>query len=123
MSSGESEFYGIVKAATMGIGITSMFKDMGSEVEGQMNTDSSAARSISSRRCARRVRHVEVHDLGVQERVRRGELSIVKVRGEDNVADGLTKHVERNKMERYMEKCGFALREGRHELGPHLGDV
>ncbi len=62
-----------------------------------MNTDSLAARSISSRRGAGRVRHVEVRELWVQERVRRGELSINKVRGEDNVADGLTKHVERRR--------------------------
>ncbi len=31
--------------------------------------------------------------------VRRGELSIIKVRREDIVADGLTKHVERTNME------------------------
>ncbi len=59
----------------------------------------------------------------VQERVRRRVLSIIKVRGEDNVADGLTKHVERSNMERFMEKCGFVRREGRHELCPYLGDV
>ncbi len=114
-----SEFYGIVRAATMGIGIKSTFKELGLEVEVQVNTDSSAARSISSRRCAGRVRHVEVRDWWVQERICRGEVSIIKVRGEDNFA----KHVERSKMEMYMEKCGFARREGRHELCPHLGIV
>ncbi len=92
--SGGLEFYGIVKAATMGIGIKSMFKDLGLEVEIQVNTDLSAARSISFRRGAGRVRHVEVREHWVQERVRRGELSIIKVRGEDNVADGLTTYVE-----------------------------
>ncbi len=51
------------------------------------------------------------------------ELSIVKVRGEDNVADGLTKQVDRFKMDRYMKACGFTYRGGRHELCPHLGDV
>ncbi len=33
LSYGESEFYGIVKVATMGIGIRSTFKDLESEVE------------------------------------------------------------------------------------------
>ena len=33
LSSGGPEFYGIVKAATMGIGIKSMLKDLGLEVE------------------------------------------------------------------------------------------
>ncbi len=123
MSSGESEFYGIVKAAKMGIGIKSTFKDLGLEVKIQVNTDSSAARSMPSRRGAGRVRHVEVRELWAQQRVRSGELSIVKVRGEHNVADGVTKHVERSKMEMLMEKCGFALREGQCEFCPHLGDV
>ena len=123
LSSGESEFYGIVKAATMGIGIKSMFKDLGLEVEIEVNTDSSASRRIPSRRGAGRARHVEVPELCVQERARRGELSIVKVRGEDNVAGGLTKHVERSKMEMHTEKSGFVRREGRHELCSYLRDV
>ncbi len=59
----------------------------------------------------------------VQERVCRGELSINKVRGEDSVADGLSKNIELSKMETYMEKCGFVRREGQHELCPHLGDA
>ncbi len=63
LSSGESEFYGIAKAATMGIGIKSFFKDLGLEVEIQVNTDSSAARSISSRRGAGRVRRASQPEL------------------------------------------------------------
>jgi hypothetical protein len=121
LSSGESEFYGIEKAATMGIGIKSTFKDFGLEVEIQVIRDPSSARSISCRRGAGRLRHVEVRDMWAQERACGGELSVVKVCGLDNVSDGLTKHVERNKMEMYMESCGFALREGRQELCPHLG--
>ncbi len=92
-------------------------------MEIQVKKLSSAARSISSRRGAGRVRHVEVRELRVQERVRGGELSIIKVRGVDNVADGLTKHVERSERGMYMERCGFVLHEGRHELRPYLGDV
>ncbi len=83
----------------MGIGIKSL------EIEVQVNTDSSAARSISSRKGVGRVRRVEVRELWVQEKVRRGELSIIKVRWEDNVADGLTKHVDRSKLEKYTSSC------------------
>ncbi len=107
----------------MWIGIKSMLKDLGLEVEVQVNTDSLAARSISPRRGAGRARRVKVRELWVQERIRRGELSITKVRGEDNVAGGLTKHVERTKMEMLMEKRGFVRREGRRELCPYFGDA
>ncbi len=58
-----SELYVIAKSATMGIGIKSIFKDLGLEVEIQVTTDSSAARRISSRKGAGRVRHVEVREL------------------------------------------------------------
>ena len=37
----------------------------------------------------------------------KGELKIVKVKGEENVADGLTKHVDRQKMEQYMEHAAW----------------
>ncbi len=123
MSSGESEFYGIAKAATMGVVIESLFGHLGLQTEAQANTDSSVARSISSRRGAGRVRHVEVRELWLQEMVRRGELSTITVKGEDNVADGLTKRVDRSTLEKYMKERGLAFRDGRHEYRPHLGDV
>ena len=75
------------------------------EIVVQVNTDSIATVSISSRRGAGRVRHVEVRELWAQEKVRRGELSIIKVKGEDNVADGLTKHVDRSKLEKYKKSA------------------
>ncbi len=107
----------------MRIGIKSMSKDLGFEVEVQVNTGSSVAKSISSRLGAGRVRHVEVRELWVQRSVHRVELSIINVRGEDNVADGLAKHVERNNMEMYIEKCGSVKRQRRHEICPYVGSV
>ncbi len=47
----------------------------------------------------------------------------MKIQGEENVADGLTKHVDRQKMEQYMESCGMVQRSGMHELSPQLGDI
>ncbi len=51
-----------------------------------------------------------------------GELKIVKVKGEENVADGLTKHVDKPKMVQYMKACGIVRRSGRHGLSPLLGE-
>ncbi len=48
---------------------------------GQDNADSSAAKSIASRRGAGRVRHIEVRELLVQDRVAKGEHSAVKLKG------------------------------------------
>ena len=122
LSSGELEFYGIVKAAAMGLGMQGLMEDLGVEVEVQVNTDSSAAKSITARKGAGRVRHIEVRELWVQDRVAKGELKIVKVKGEDNVADGLTKHVYKRKMEQHMKAFGIVRKSGRHELSSVLGD-
>ena len=51
---------------------------------------------------------------------RKESIKIVKVKGEENVADGLTKHVGRQKMEQHVEACGMVRRSGRHELSPQL---
>ena len=71
---------------------------MGIEVGIQVNTDSSAAKSMVMRKGAGRVRHIEVRELWVQDRVAKGELQIFKGNGEFNVTDVLTKHVERHKI-------------------------
>ncbi len=81
-------------------------EDLGLSVKVQVNTDSSAAKSITARKGAGRVR----------------QLRIVKVRGEDNVANGLTKHVDMQKMEQYMEACGSVRKSGIHEFSPALGE-
>ncbi len=50
------------------------------------------------------------------------ELEIMKVRGEENVADGLAKHVDRQNMYQYIKACGIVRRSGRRKLSPQLGD-
>ncbi len=52
----------------------------------------------------------------------KGELSIVNLKGEEDVADGLTKHVERQKMEQNLEACSMVRRRGLHEFCPLFGD-
>ncbi len=49
-----------MKAATMGLGVKCLMTDFGAETNVQINTASSAARIIPSRRGAGRVRHIEV---------------------------------------------------------------
>ena len=120
LSVGEAEYYGIVKGECLGL--QSLFKDLGVDVEVQINTDSSTGKSVASRRGAGKIRHLDTRDLWIQERVARGDIVIEKVRGEDNVADGLTKHVDKQKMDQFMSECGFEKRSGRHELSPALGE-
>ena len=68
------------------------------------------------------MRCIEVRELWVQDQLAKGKLSVVKSKGEENVADGWTKHVYRQKMEQHMAACSRVRRSGRHELCPRIGD-
>ena len=46
LSSGEAEYYGIVKGASMGLGIRSMMRDFGVELGVAILTDASAAQGV-----------------------------------------------------------------------------
>ncbi len=61
--------------------------------------------------------HLDTREPWIQERVARGDIVIEKVHGEDNVADGLTKHVDKQKMDQYLSECGFVKK-----IGPALGE-
>ncbi len=71
MSSRQSKFYGIVKVATIGLGMKGLLDDMGIKVKVLVNTDSSEAKSIASRRGAGRARRDEARELRVRGRWRK----------------------------------------------------
>ena len=120
LSVGEAEFYGIVRAGSTGLGIQSLFKDMGVDVKVQINTDSSTGKSIASRRGAGKVRHLDSQELWIQERVARGDISIKKIPGDENLSDILTKHVDRKTLDKHLTGIGLMRRTGRHELSPSI---
>ena len=66
------------------------------------------------------MRHLDSQDLWIQERVAKGQISIRKVAGEDNLSDILTKHVDRKLLDKHLESIGLERRPGRHELSPSI---
>ena len=91
-SSAEAELCGMNEGASRGLGLQSMMLELGIEVKLFLMTDSAAAKSFSSTRGLRRMRHVEVQDLWLQELVQKGRLHVLKINGLVNVADTLTKY-------------------------------
>ena len=81
LSSGEAEYYGLVKASSVGLGIKSMQHDMGINTGIHVYTDAEAARGIATRRGLGRTRHIEVHYLWVQERVASRDFYLYRVAG------------------------------------------
>ena len=120
LSSGEAEYYGIVKASSVGLGVKAMMADLGHELELEVLTDASAAKGIASRRGLGKTRHVAVRFLWVQERVKNGDLTVSKVWGGDNPADLLTKYLTRDKMDRCMLTFGLEYKDGRPAEAPEV---
>ena len=118
LSSGEAEYYAIVKAASMGLGMRSLAEDMGIAMSVDLFTDSSAAKGLAFKRGLGKARHIDTCYLWVQEKLVDRELYLHKVGTEDNLADLMTKKLDTGKHETIMGKMCMVSRPGRHRLAP-----
>ena len=117
-SSGEAEYYGMVKGASNGLGVQGMLRDSGVILGITLCTDSSAAKGIASRRGLGKVRHIELAELWLQDQVARGKIKIEKIRGEDNFSDSLTKHSNPERISQTLRNTYQRLVRGRHAIMP-----
>ena len=121
LSSGEAEYYGLVKAAGAGLGHQALMADLEVTLPVRAWTDSSAALGIATRSGLGKIRHLETHTLWLQEKVRTGAIMVKKVRGEVNPADLFTKHLpSREKVHQLLSLFGCEYREGRAAAAPLL---
>ena len=121
LSSGEAEYYGVVRASGVGLGQQALFRDAGLKLNLRVWTDSSAAIGTASRQGLGKLRHVECHSLWLQQRLRRKEFELRKIAGEENPADLFTKHLEsaaKLKQLIGLFNCEFAA--GRAKSAPSL---
>ena len=120
LSSGEAEYYGLVQGASAALGIRSMLREVGVDARIRVSTDASAAKGIASRRGLGKVRHIEVHQLWVQDKVANKEIEVRKVDGKSNIADGLTKHVTAEDIRVHMHHTSQVYAQDRHNLMPQV---
>ena len=120
LSSGEAEYYGIVKGSSVGLGARSVLRDLGCSVRICVMTDSSAAKGMASRKGLGKVRHVEVNQLWVQQKVGSGEIELKKVEGVNNLADALTKYVDQDGINKHLKGTNQQLAAGRHQIMPEV---
>ena len=92
LSSGEAEFYGVVRGSGYGLGYQALLHDVGIDAEVRVWTDSSASIGICSRQGLGKLRHIDTHTLWVQQAVRTCRVDLKKVLGSENPADLPTKH-------------------------------
>jgi hypothetical protein len=111
LSSGEAEYYAMVTGCAEGLGMQSLAEDLGWRMDVRIWTDSSAAKAVETRRGLGKLRHVELKWLWVQDMVKEGRVKLRTVRGDENVADHLTKPKTRAEVEWLLEKVGAEFRE------------
>ena len=113
LSSGESEFYGLVKSVAIGLGAKAMAKDLGVELAVRVRYDATAGAGIANRRGVGRVRHLDTQALWIQRHIQEGRVKLTKVLGTDNAADLGTKHLDAAAMWKLLGVVGVQAIEGR----------
>ena len=121
LSSGEAEFYGVVRATGAALGQQSLFADLGTPLGVRVWTDSSAAIGICSKQGLGKLRHIDTQTLWVQEKVRTKQIILKKVHGEVNPADLLTKFLSsKDNIEQLVKLFGLEFMSGRAKSAPLL---
>ena len=82
--------------------------------------DASAALSVAKRQGAGKMRHINVKSLWLQEKAVQKILSYDKIKGEDNPSDGLTKHVRKELIDKYLEIENLEIRQDRADASLKL---
>ena len=122
-SSAESELYGVVRGACEGLGMKTLLKDLGSEVQIRLNLDATAAKGILERQGIAKIRHIDVNVLWLQDQCAKKLVPLVKVAGEANLADLMTKHLVRLVMSRHLKCMNLTYMIGRAGKAAQLHGV
>ena len=90
LSSGEAEFYALVKGGSQALGMRSMLRDLSVHVNIKLLTDATTGKAIVSRRGIGRLRHIDVADLWIQQHVKDGDLDVVNLKNSFNSSGAMT---------------------------------
>ena len=112
-SSAESELYAVVRGGCEGLGMMTLTGELGEKMKVRMHIDSSAAKGILERQGLHKIRHLDVDMLWMQSQAAKEVLEVLKVKGDYNLADLLTKHLGKATMLDHMHGLGVQHREGR----------
>ena len=93
-------------------------RDLGLDTKIRLLTDATTGKAIASRRGLGKVRHIDVSNLWVQEKVKDGEIELIKIKNDFNPSDILTKHLAEMPMLQCLESSSVQFAAGRHSLAP-----
>ena len=117
LSSAEAELVAMCKLAAEVIGVGSLASDVGKDMKAVLHADSSAAIAISKRRGSGKLGHINIGLLWIQEKTEHGEIVVKKVKGASNPSDMMTKNINREKMDKYVQMLRQRHMKGRASEG------
>ena len=121
LSSGEAEFYSVLKGTVEALGLSALAEELGFRFRPpRVGTDSTAAKGAASRHGLGKLKHLELKHLWIQELVRARRVTLVKEASESNFADLMTKYLEQERMIALLKLGGYEFRDGRPEGAPRL---
>ena len=86
----------------------------------RVHTDATAAIGIAKRRGLGRIRHLHTADLWIQEKIRNGQVELLKIPGKENPADMFTKYVDRSIIEMALSRLDLHFKDGRSVMAPKM---
>ena len=123
LSSAEAELVALGKLAIEALGVRSMCEEWGmsrAEDTTELYADASAALSIANRQGAGKMRHINVKSLWLQAKEVQQILKYRKIKGEENPSDGLTKHVRRELLDKYLNTGNLEIKSDRADASLKL---
>ena len=112
LSSGESEFYALVKAVASGMATQELFRSWGINTKLHVYTDLSAAVGTCNRLGLGKSRHVQTRFLWIQEKLAEKVFELFKIDAKLNTADICTKALASEAVERHLKAMGFEALSG-----------
>ena len=83
-----------------------------------VHSDATAAIGIARKKGLGRIRHLDVTDLWIQDKIRSRQMELRKIDGKKSCADVLTKYVDRPSMEAALKTMKMMKMDGRPECAP-----
>ena len=112
----------MVTAGRQSIGVKALAQDIGIELSGPpvINSDASVAIGIGNHIGSDKVRHIEVTQLWLQDKVSREVFVLGNIKTYKNLADALTKGVAATAIQRHLDGVRVELRNDMHQIAPEL---
>ena len=122
LSSGEAEYFALVKSASIAMGVQSLCRDLGVVCDRPIAIKSAACAAIGI--CNRiglgKIRHIEVNQFWLQEKVTGEKNTVTKVGTAENLADAMTKAFDSESIQMHLIGIDAEPRNDRHQLTPKL---